>query len=51
MQKLFTPDDLDVMVRLRQAFNPGGLLSPAKMLPTAGAGGLEQRHPGRKAAL
>jgi len=51
MHKLFTADDLDVMVRLRQAFNPHGNLSPGKMLPTAGACGLEQTRPGRRAAL
>jgi glycolate oxidase len=51
MHKLFTPDDIDVMRRARAAFNPTGRLSPAKMLPTAGACGLEQRHPGRRAAL
>ncbi|HEX4146231.1 MAG TPA: FAD-linked oxidase C-terminal domain-containing protein [Pirellulales bacterium] len=51
MSKLFTPTDLDAMRRLRQAFNPDNRLSPGKMLPTAGACGLEQRHPGRRAAL
>jgi len=51
MHKLFTSDDLDVMVRLRQAFNPLGNLSPGKMLPMAGACGLEQTQPGRRAAL
>lgn len=51
MQKLFTQDDLEVMRRLRLAFNPEGNLSPGKMLPTAGACGLEQRHPGRRAAM
>ena len=51
MHKLFTESDLDVMSRVRDAFNPTGRLSPAKMLPTAGACGLEQRHPGRRAAL
>jgi glycolate oxidase len=51
MQKLFTPDDLAAMGRLREAFNPTGRLSPQKMLPTAGACGLEQKHPGRRAAL
>jgi glycolate oxidase len=39
------------MRRLRLAFNPEGNLSPGKMLPTAGACGLEQRHPGRRAAM
>ncbi len=51
MHKLFTENDLDVMGRVRAAFNPTLRLSPAKMLPTAGACGLEQRHPGRRAAL
>jgi len=51
MNRLFTADDLDVMGRLRSAFNPTGQLSPGKMLPTAGACGVEQIHPGRKAAL
>ena len=51
MHKLFSADDLDVMARVRHAFNPTLCLSPAKMLPTAGACGLEQRHPGRHAAM
>ena len=51
MHKLFTADDLEAMRRLRTAFNPGGRLSPAKMLPTAGACGLEQKHPSRRAAM
>ena len=51
MPKLFTPDDLDMMNRLRLAFNPTGRLSPGKMLPTAGACGMEQKHPGRRAAM
>jgi glycolate oxidase len=51
MSRMFTRDDLDVMTRLRDALNPGGLLSPGKLLPTAGACGSEQIHPGRRAAL
>ncbi len=51
MRKLFNEDDLAAMTRLREAFNPHNRLSPAKMLPTAGACGLEQTHPGRRAAL
>jgi glycolate oxidase len=51
MRKLFTDNDIEAMVRLRTAFNPTGRLSPQKMLPTAGACGLEQTHPGRRAAL
>jgi glycolate oxidase len=51
MNRMFTDDDLAVMTRLRDALNPGELLSPGKLLPTAGACGLEQVHPGRRAAL
>jgi glycolate oxidase len=51
MNKLFNENDLAAMGRLRDAFNPTNRLSPAKMLPTAGACGLEQKHPGRRAAL
>ncbi len=51
MNRMFTDDDLDVMARLRDALNPGGLLSPGKLLPTAGACGMEQVHPGRRAPL
>jgi glycolate oxidase len=51
MRKLFAETDLEAMTHLRQAFNPTNRLSPQKMLPTAGACGLEQTHPGRRAAL
>jgi glycolate oxidase len=51
MNRMFTADDLDVMERLRDALNPHGMLSPGKLLPTAGACGMEQVHPGRRAAL
>jgi glycolate oxidase len=55
MAKLFSPDDLAMMIRLRQAFNPEGRCSPAKMLPTAGACAEPSRiaptKPGRRAAL
>ncbi|MBI1903088.1 MAG: FAD-binding protein [Planctomycetia bacterium] len=51
MAKMFSASDLDVMGRLRHAFNPAGRLSPRKMLPTAGACGIEQRSPGRQASL
>jgi glycolate oxidase len=51
MKKMFTPDDLRAMEHLRAAFNPDNRLNPGKMLPTAGACGLEQTHPGRRAAL
>lgn len=54
MSKLFSPADLDMMGRVRQAFNPTGLCSPMKMLPTAGACGMEhieRTGTGRQAAL
>ena len=55
MPKLFTPEDLAMMIRLREAFNPTNICSPNKMLPTAGAcaepSRLEQSKPGRRAAL
>ncbi|MFT7643200.1 MAG: glycolate oxidase [Pirellulaceae bacterium] len=56
MEKMFTQDDLAAMTRLRIAFNPENQLSPDKMLPTAGACGMEskhieQKHPGRRAAM
>jgi glycolate oxidase len=51
MNRMFTPSDLGVMKNLREAFNPKGNLSPDKMLPTAGGCGMEQKHPGRRAAL
>jgi glycolate oxidase len=50
MPRLFTPEDLNVMLRLRSAFNPQGRCSPAKMLPTAGAC-IEPTKAGRRAAL
>jgi glycolate oxidase len=50
MPKLFTPEDLAMMVRLKSAFNPEGRCSPRKMLPTAGAC-IEPSKAGRRAAL
>jgi glycolate oxidase len=50
MPKLFSPDDLAMMLRLRSAFNPDDACSPHKMLPTAGAC-IEQSKAGRRAAL
>jgi glycolate oxidase len=50
MPKLFTPEDLATMLRLRQAFNPDNRCSPAKMFPTAGAC-IEPSKAGRRAAL
>jgi glycolate oxidase len=50
MPKLFSPDDLSMMLRLRSAFNPQDRCSPRKMLPTAGAC-MEPTKAGRRAAL
>jgi glycolate oxidase len=50
MPKLFSPEDLSMMLRLRSAFNPDNRCSPAKMLPTAGAC-IEPSKAGRRAAL
>ena len=54
MNRLFTENDLAVMASIRDAFNPEGRCSPQKMLPTAGACGMEhieRSAPGRRAAL
>jgi glycolate oxidase len=53
MNKLFSESDLDVMGTVRMVFNPQGCCSPHKMLPTAGACGMEEierSHPGKQAA-
>ena len=34
MPKMFSPDDLAVMDRLRAAFDPDGICNPGKVLPT-----------------
>ena len=52
MSRLFTKDDLEIMGRIRIAMNPTGCCSPSKMLPTAGACGMEhieRSHPGKQA--
>ena len=51
MRKMFTDSDLAAMTNLRDALNPKNNLSPDKLLPTAGGCGMEQKHPGRRAAL
>ncbi len=54
MNRLFTDQDLAVMADVRKAFNPDGNCSPGKLLPTAGACGMEhieKSHPGRQAAM
>lgn len=42
MSRLFTATDLAVMEDVRKVFNPSGLCSPGKMLPTAGACGSDK---------
>jgi glycolate oxidase len=51
MNRMFSDDDLHAMRNLRRAFNPQNKLSPDKLLPTAGACGIERKHPGRRASL
>lgn len=54
MSRLFTEEDLNVMGDVRRVFNPDGKCSPGKLLPTAGACGMEhieRDHPGRRAAM
>ena len=54
MDRMFKPTDLEVMASVRKAFNPDGRCSPGKVLPTAGACGvqpIQRSHPGRRAAL
>jgi glycolate oxidase len=35
MPLMFTPEDLALMQRVREAFNPAGRLNPGKVLPTS----------------
>ncbi len=54
MKRLFTETDLTVMEEIRQIFNPKGLCSPGKLLPTAGGCGMENPvkiSPARRAAF
>lgn len=50
MPLMYSPEDLATMLRIREVFNPENLCSPAKMFPGASRC-IEQRHPGRHAAL
>ena len=54
MDRLFAPEDLNVMRSIRDCFNPTGRCSPGKMIPTLAGCGNEspiQRKPGRRAAM
>ncbi len=42
MRELFAADDLAVMERVREAFDPSGLMNPCKVLP--GGGGCGESH-------
>lgn len=50
MPRLFSPEDLAMMLRLRSVFNPENRCSPQKLFPTAGAC-IEPSKAGRRAAL
>jgi glycolate oxidase len=50
MPRMFSPEDLAMMVRLRSAFNSNNLCSPGKLFPTAGAC-IEPSKAGRRAAM
>ncbi len=50
MPRMFAPEDLTMMMRLRSAFNPANRCSPHKMLPTAGAC-IEANPAARRAAV
>jgi glycolate oxidase len=50
MPKLFRPEDLEQMLRLRSAFNPENRCSPHKIFPTAG-GCVEHVKPSRGVAV
>jgi len=50
MNKLFSENDLEVMARVRDAFNPTGRLSPGKMLPSSNGPAVQRTSPGRQAS-
>ena len=55
MPKMFTPDDLDTMMRVRRAFDPQGLCNPDKVFPTprlcGEVPGPYRQHPAEAAGL
>jgi glycolate oxidase len=55
MPRMFGPDDLDAMQRLRRAFDPAGLANPGKIFPTprlcGEVSGPYRAHPLEKAGL
>lgn len=48
MRRMFTPDDLEVMTRLRTAFDPDNRCNPGKLFPTS-KGCIEIKRPRPKA--
>lgn len=50
---MFTPDEMDCMMRLRAAFDPHGIANPGKMFPGGEAPALQQHglHPLEKAGI
>lgn len=55
MPKMFTDDDLDLMLRVRDAIDPGHLCNPGKVFPTprlcGEVPGPYRQHPAEKAGL
>jgi glycolate oxidase len=49
MSELYAPADLEVMARLKRAFNPDGLLNPDKILP--GGGGCREAAPAQMGGM
>ena len=49
MSELYAPADLEVMGRLKRAFNPDGLLNPDKILP--GGGGCRETAPAQMGGM
>ncbi len=50
MPRMFSPDDLATMIRIREVFNPAGRCSPAQLFPGS-AHCVERKRPARRAAL
>ena len=51
LERMFSPDDLATMRRVRDVFNPDGLANPNKIFATGAGGCQEPRRPGRQAPL
>lgn len=52
MPMMFTESELEVMRRIREAFNPGGLLNPEKIFPSKkGCGEIHSRPPAADGVL